>query len=224
MDASLLSCWTLRMKQYAEQKGLSVGFLDPMLFSFTGVQHSTIDLQHALQREMKNDFVVGAYNTGAHWILVIIAMQWNIVWYLDSAQSFPKKTYSDVQQVVNWDFGVYMDENMKKMKPKPKIKPKLNHKPQYSCARQPSGSQACGFYVAVQLLDLLTKCNKIKKSSDYKPAKELGKNDLKMVQEMLAEFIVNEVINPKGNFYDDADPGDAAGAGPEDAAGAWDTV
>jgi hypothetical protein len=32
---------------------------------------------------MKNDYVVGAYNTGSHWVIVIIYIQ---VWYLDYAK------------------------------------------------------------------------------------------------------------------------------------------
>ncbi|CAN6328758.1 unnamed protein product [Urochloa humidicola] len=183
----LLRCWTLKMKHIVEERGLSVGFLDPMLFSFTGIQYQTKALECAIKKEMEHDFVVGAYNTGGHWILVIIAMQWNIV----------------------WAFGTHMDEQLKGLKPKPKAKPKLRHKPQYPCAQQPFGSQACGFYVALQLFDFVHDCNKMKKSADYKPTKEVDKTGLMMVQGMLAEFIVDKVINPKGKFHQRKEDGSA---------------
>ena len=51
---------------------------------------------------MNHDYVVGAYNTGSHWVLVIIAMKWNVVWYLDSAKSFPLQKFKDVVTIVNW--------------------------------------------------------------------------------------------------------------------------
>ena len=50
---------------------------------------------------MKHDFVVGACNTGGHWVLVIIAMKWNVVWYLDSTKSWPLQKFKDIVTVVN---------------------------------------------------------------------------------------------------------------------------
>ena len=43
---------------------------------------------------------------------------------------------------------------------------------------------------------------------DYKPSKQTDQGALRMVQGMLAEFILKEVIDPKGSFYDG--PADAA--------------
>ena len=39
---------------------------------------------------------------------------------------------------------------------------------------------------------------------DYKPSKQAYQNALRMVQGMLAEFILKEIIAPKGSFYDAA--------------------
>jgi hypothetical protein len=37
---------------------------------------------------------------------------------------------------------------------------------------------------------------------DFKPSKQADQNALRMVQGMLAEFILKEIIDPKGCFYD----------------------
>ena len=89
------------MKQ-AKVMHCNVGFLDPQVFSTTMVQFQTNDITQAVQKAMKHDFVVGAYNTGGHWVLVIIAMKWNVVWYLDSAKTFPLRKFKDIVTVLNW--------------------------------------------------------------------------------------------------------------------------
>jgi len=53
--------------------------LDPQVFSSTMVQFKTNNVTEAITKAMKHDFVVGAYNTGSHWVLVIITMKWNVV-------------------------------------------------------------------------------------------------------------------------------------------------
>ena len=87
---------------HAQEKDYNIGFLDPILFSITAVQFQTKTVEAAIVKAMKHDYVVGAYNTGGHWVLVIIAMQWNVVWYLDSAPICPKRKFKDVTQIVNW--------------------------------------------------------------------------------------------------------------------------
>ena len=89
------------MKQ-AEEMHCNVGILDPQIFSATMVQFKTKDVTEAIKKAMKHDYVVGAYNTGSHWVLVIIAMKWNVVWYLDSSKSFPLRKFKDVVTIVNW--------------------------------------------------------------------------------------------------------------------------
>ncbi|KAG2556910.1 hypothetical protein PVAP13_8NG211901 [Panicum virgatum] len=193
----------------------SVGFLDPQIFSTTIVQFKSKDVIAAIKKAMKHDYVVGAYNTGSHWALVIIAMKWNVVWYLDSSKSFPLRKFKDI-------VTIHMEPKMKKIS---KTKPKLTHKTDtlvrastffMQCAQQPSGRTSCGFYVASNMYDLLGDINIIKKASkqiftcilnncimqDYKASKHADQGALRMVQGMLCYFILKEIIHPKGNFYD----------------------
>ena len=79
-----------------------LGFWTPQVFSATTVQFQTKTLTEAIRKAMKHDFVVGACNTNGHWVLVIIAMKWNVVWYLDSTKSWPLQKFKDIVTVVNW--------------------------------------------------------------------------------------------------------------------------
>jgi len=79
----------------------NVGFLDPQVFSATKLQFQTKEVTQEITKAMKHDFVVGAYNTGGHWIVVTIAIKWDVVLYLDSAKTWPKQKFKDVVIVVN---------------------------------------------------------------------------------------------------------------------------
>ena len=66
------------MKQ-AEEMHCKVEFLGQQLFSATVVQFKSNDVIQAIKKAMKHDFVVGAYNTSSHRVMVAIAMKWNVV-------------------------------------------------------------------------------------------------------------------------------------------------
>jgi len=89
------------MMKQAEEMHCNVGFLDQQIFSATLVQYKSKDVITAIKRDMNHDYVVGAYNTGGHWVLVIIVMKWDLVWYLDSAKTWPQRKFKDVVTVVN---------------------------------------------------------------------------------------------------------------------------
>ena len=90
------------MEQQAKEMHNNVGFLDPQVFSATMLQFQAKVVTQAITKAMKHDFVVGACNTSGHWVLVIIAMKWNVVWYLDSAKTFPLRKFKDIVTVLNW--------------------------------------------------------------------------------------------------------------------------
>ena len=76
------------MKQ-AEEMHCNVAFLDPQIFLATVVQFKSNNVIEAIKKAMKHDFLVGTYNIGSHWVMVAIAMKWNVVWYSDSSKGFP---------------------------------------------------------------------------------------------------------------------------------------
>jgi hypothetical protein len=75
---------------------ISVGFLDPHIFTSTNISRQSALLVQAMGKAMKNDYVVGAYNT-SHWVTLIICMKFKDVWYLDSAKQHPTQKFTDVK-------------------------------------------------------------------------------------------------------------------------------
>jgi hypothetical protein len=77
------------MMHNAAKKHISVGFLDPDLFSSTNISQHSQQVGKAISNAMMNNYyVVGAYCT-IHWVTVIICMKFKEVWYLDSAKQHP---------------------------------------------------------------------------------------------------------------------------------------
>ena len=62
----------------AAEMQISVGFLDPNIFTFTNIsQHSGL-VTKAISNAMNNNYVVGAYCT-SHWVTMIIYMKFKEV-------------------------------------------------------------------------------------------------------------------------------------------------
>ncbi|CAN6381085.1 unnamed protein product [Urochloa humidicola] len=199
LDVCLLRCWTLKMMELAEEKKVNVGFLDPVVFTATILANQSALLRAAICSAMKHDFMFGAYNTGGHWILVIIAINWNVVLYLDSAKIHPLRKFPDVQHIVNWAFGDFIGKRKKTRSTA--TPPPLTHKTNVACARQPSGTDMCGFYVARNMMDTIKSLSIMNKAADFKPALTIDRAALMDVQEMLSAFILKDIINPEGKFY-----------------------
>ena len=64
--------------QLAAEMQCSVGFVDPQVFLSTMIQWQPREVEEALIKAMMNDYVIGAYNIGGHWVTVIIAIKFGI--------------------------------------------------------------------------------------------------------------------------------------------------
>jgi hypothetical protein len=62
------------MMDKAAEMHISVGFLDPDLFSSTNISQRSQQVGKAISNAMNNDYMVGAYCT-SHWVTVIICMK-----------------------------------------------------------------------------------------------------------------------------------------------------
>ena len=89
-----------KMMDKAAEMQISVGFLDPDLFTSTNIsQHSRL-VTKAISNAMNNDYVVAGYYT-SHWVTVIICMKFKEGWYLDSSKQHPSLKFSDLKPVVD---------------------------------------------------------------------------------------------------------------------------
>jgi hypothetical protein len=90
------------MMDMAVEKQISVGFLDPDLFTSTNISQRSEQVGKAISNAMMNNYyVVGTYCT-SHWVTVIICMKLKEVWYLDYAKQHPPLKFPDLQNVLNW--------------------------------------------------------------------------------------------------------------------------
>ena len=78
------------MLELAKEMGVDVGFLDPQIFSTLGIQFQSNFVVDQIAKLMNHDFVVGAYNTGGHWVPVVFATKSNLIFHLDSTKIVPK--------------------------------------------------------------------------------------------------------------------------------------
>jgi hypothetical protein len=88
------------MMEMAAEMQISVGFLDPDLFTSRNISQHSQQVGKAISNAMNNDYVVGAYCT-SHWVIVIICMKSKEVWYLDSAKQHPPLKFPDLQPILN---------------------------------------------------------------------------------------------------------------------------
>jgi hypothetical protein len=90
------------MMDKAAEKQISVGFLDPDLFTSTNISQCSQQVGKVILNAMMNNYyVVGAYCT-SRWVTVTIFMKFKEVWYLDSAKQHPPLKFPDLQNVLNW--------------------------------------------------------------------------------------------------------------------------
>jgi hypothetical protein len=88
------------MMHKAAEMQISVGFLDPDLFTSTNISQRSHQVSKAISNAMNNDYMVGAYCT-SYWVTVIICMKLKEVWYLDSAKQHPPLKFPDLQPLLN---------------------------------------------------------------------------------------------------------------------------
>jgi hypothetical protein len=77
------------MMDKAVEMKISVGFFVPHVLMTTKIDKKSTLVIQALRNAMTNDYVVGAFGTGGHYVTLIICIKLREVWYLDSAKHHP---------------------------------------------------------------------------------------------------------------------------------------
>jgi hypothetical protein len=91
----------------------SPAYLDPQMMTTTVIQREKVEVMKYLMRAMryckdKKEMLIIPYNTCSHWVLLIISMRHNQVWYCDSNRPTNPATskrgtsdYSEAMAVLN---------------------------------------------------------------------------------------------------------------------------
>jgi hypothetical protein len=98
------------MKETKKNKD-SIACLDPEAITISVIQlHPDYAVNHvarAMQQYSKVKYLMGAHNTGGHWILLNICLEWDLVFYVDSSRPISAKgklrsrDYSVVKQLLD---------------------------------------------------------------------------------------------------------------------------
>ena len=78
------------MFEPAKEMKVDVGFLDPQIFSTLGIQFQSNFVVDQIAKLKNHDLVVGAYNTGGHWVPIVFVIKSNLIFHLDSTKIVPK--------------------------------------------------------------------------------------------------------------------------------------
>ncbi|XP_021309182.1 uncharacterized protein LOC110432717 [Sorghum bicolor] len=128
----------------AKAKDIPVGFLDPQLMSLDSIKFDRAAVlqyvQKAFTKYTGKDFIMFAYNSGGHWVVLIVIQKWNKVIYLDSNKS-GNHDFSMLKLLIDEAFATHTS----KMKDKPKP---LTHAAKYACHQQSISGKGSSFYAA----------------------------------------------------------------------------
>ncbi|XP_066334726.1 uncharacterized protein [Miscanthus floridulus] len=152
-------------------------------------------VQKAFTKYTKNDYIMFAYNSGGlagdHWIVVVIIQKWNKVIYLDSNRS-ENHDFSVLKLLIDEAFARHT--NKLKDRPQP-----LKHAFKYACLQQ-SSAKSSGWYAAHHLFLAMRKTN-LEYSEEFEVL--TTPINMLMIREKLARFLVEQVIEKKGEFHHD---------------------
>ncbi|KAL6650311.1 hypothetical protein ACP70R_009236 [Stipagrostis hirtigluma subsp. patula] len=203
MDISLLRVHTLSLIKQSKMDKLPVGFLDPSAMSTSQLNASGSDVFEYLVKALshfiatKKHYVMFAYNTiskegSSHWVLVVIVLPLNQVWYLDSLRHV-KRDYTNLGKVIDQAFAkVQFHHKMKKQQ--------LTHVTDFECHQQ-QANDACGFYCCHHMSSILQQSDKKKPEEIKFTSAPLTSGDLNIVTQEVAICLTVGTLSTRGDFH-----------------------
>jgi hypothetical protein len=108
-----LACRHMQQDTHTRKEKNSLAYLDLQMMTMNVIQIEKAEVMKYLVRTMryykdKKEMLIIPYNTGSHWVLLIISMRHDQVWYYDSNRSADPTTgkrgtrdYSEVMAILN---------------------------------------------------------------------------------------------------------------------------
>nr|BDI54685.1 transposon protein, putative, CACTA, En/Spm sub-class [Triticum aestivum] len=203
LDKSIVSCYCL-MKMYEMRKGgrYGIGFIDPntvneYIWKIDARHQKAIEdsMLEFLKRLKYNEDILLPYNFQFHWVLCIIKVDTGTVEILDSLLK-EKTNYNVLFGIVNraWARFISVTEGEWKEKLK-RGRPKA--------LKQAQGIDLCAFCVCENIRMMASKRSRSQRQEWFRGvrAKLLETERVEALQEEIAGFLLNQVINPKGEYY-----------------------
>nr|ABA98126.1 transposon protein, putative, CACTA, En/Spm sub-class [Oryza sativa Japonica Group] len=203
LDVSIMSCWILMEIQRARRRRVfDIGFIDPRRVNVAMLdqypQETEDNLVHLLKAQHYKTFILLPYNTEFHWVLLLFDLEACTVNVYDSMDK-KESTFDKVFELI--DRAWYRFRHLVRGK----WRERLRRKFKFLCAKQKQGNNLCGYYVCEYCHCLANQIITTRELDFIRMRDNLTthKEFITAVQEQLMGFIIEEILNPKGEFYYD---------------------
>lgn len=202
LDKSIISCYCL-MKMYEMKRAgrYGIGFIDPNTINEKtwlleacrkDIERSLLEFLKRLNTEPE---ILLPYNFGFHWILLIIEVDKEKVQVLDSLYKEASE-YEIMKGMVDRAWQKFIKEVKGEWKQQLKwVRPR--------CLRQAPGNNLCAYYVCENIRIMTSERSRSERQLwlSEMPDKLIPTDRVRAIQEEIAGFLVDQVIDPKGEYY-----------------------
>ncbi|XP_071676621.1 uncharacterized protein [Lolium perenne] len=204
LDKSIVSCYCLlKMLECKRDEIKDIGFIDPDTMHVKTIEEPLYNrdtpetLLRFLKRQRDKKTILWPYNFQFHFILIVIKMYEGEVEVFDSLTKEPiqyKSCFLMLKSV--WETFIKEDQSHD-------WKPKLIWRANKKCAKQPPGTNLCGYYVCEYIHRIVSERANNERNRELRRKREkIGIEErFKAIGDELAGFFLREVIPPSGEYH-----------------------
>ncbi|XP_051220474.1 uncharacterized protein [Lolium perenne] len=193
----------LKMLECKRDEIKDIGFIDPDTMHVKTIEEPLYNrdtpetLLRFLKRQRDKKTILWPYNFQFHFILIVIKMYEGEVEVFDSLTKEPiqyKSCFLMLKSV--WETFIKEDQSHD-------WKPKLIWRANKKCAKQPPGTNLCGYYVCEYIHRIVSERANNERNRELRRKREkIGIEErFKAIGDELAGFFLREVIPPSGEYH-----------------------
>nr|TKW02918.1 hypothetical protein SEVIR_7G030900v2 [Setaria viridis] len=195
LDKSLISFWVLMEIQTCRRKGYyDIGFMDPNIINestLRDISNQTLkNIYKFLGSQHYKKYILLPYYFNFHWLLLVIIVDRSKVYVMDSLRK-PRDQYKNLIDIMNKAWARFRRHHTCEFKEELDFKPKFP-----ICVEFPHlnlGNNLGGYYICEFIHGFMR---------DMKEAL-LETEKIRAIQEQFSGFLLDEVVNPAGEFHND---------------------